>query len=372
MTGSANAVASGQKSAMVSFSFFPPEFNTELIYTARGTGQLSPAASAWGALGAGLSSAADSFRPAISALITNWPGSSVIEIAGVVAQYASWLNATVAQIAQVTAKAKAAAAALETAFAMTVPPLVIEANRAWFRKLAKANLLGQDSLAVAATEAHYLEMWAQDAAAMNGYMAAWRDVVRTSAYGVATATTDSAGETLSTENDPDVGNQLASFTNSNSEMRWALGSLIALAAPPGNCGQSVSPESAQASEAVSAADTAERLAMYPISTLAQAPQICETGAAVVPTGDALVNRSGHLKSRNVQLIADRAARHQHARRSVVSAHMGGAMSFDGLSVPSVWRATVAGLHLANTALETTKSGPKHRRQVEHAVASTER
>jgi PPE-repeat protein len=31
------------------------------------------------------------------------------------------------------------------------------------------NFLGQNTPAIAATEAHYAEMWAQDAAAMYGY-----------------------------------------------------------------------------------------------------------------------------------------------------------------------------------------------------------
>ena len=52
---------------------------------------------------------------------------------------------------------------------MTVPPPVIAANRAQLASLVATNFLGQNTPAIAATEAHYGEMWAQDAAAMYGY-----------------------------------------------------------------------------------------------------------------------------------------------------------------------------------------------------------
>ncbi|ORA06160.1 PPE family protein, partial [Mycobacterium arosiense] len=63
----------------------------------------------------------------------------------------------------------AAAAAFEAAFAMTVPPPVIAANRVLLANLIATNFFGQNTPAIAATEAQYMEMWAQDAAAMYGY-----------------------------------------------------------------------------------------------------------------------------------------------------------------------------------------------------------
>jgi PPE-repeat protein len=50
-----------------------------------------------------------------------------------------------------------------------VPPPVIAANRTALAALVATNILGQNTPAIAATEAHYGEMWAQDAAAMYGY-----------------------------------------------------------------------------------------------------------------------------------------------------------------------------------------------------------
>ena len=67
------------------------------------------------------------------------------------------------------APARAAAAAYEAAFTMTVPPAVVAANRAQLMALIATNFLGQNTPAIAATEAQYGEMWAQDAAAMYSY-----------------------------------------------------------------------------------------------------------------------------------------------------------------------------------------------------------
>ena len=52
---------------------------------------------------------------------------------------------------------------------MTVPPPVIAANRVLLATLVATNFFGQNTPAIAATEAQYMEMWAQDAAAMTGY-----------------------------------------------------------------------------------------------------------------------------------------------------------------------------------------------------------
>ncbi len=54
---------------------------------------------------------------------------------------------------------------------MTVPPPLIAANRAQLMALIATNFLGQNTPAIAATEAQYTEMWVQDAIAMYGYAA---------------------------------------------------------------------------------------------------------------------------------------------------------------------------------------------------------
>ena len=46
---------------------------------------------------------------------------------------------------------------------------MIAANRVLLATLVATNFFGQNTPAIAATEAQYMEMWAQDAAAMYGY-----------------------------------------------------------------------------------------------------------------------------------------------------------------------------------------------------------
>jgi PPE-repeat protein len=86
--------------------------------------------------------------------------------------YVSWMSATAGQAEATGAQAMAAVAAYEAAFAMTVPPPVIAANRALLMALVATNFFGQNTPAIMATEAQYMEMWAQDAAAMYGYQGA--------------------------------------------------------------------------------------------------------------------------------------------------------------------------------------------------------
>ena len=77
--------------------------------------------------------------------------------------------------------------AYETAFAMTVPPPMVAANRAQLMTLIATNIFGQNTPAIMATEAEYSEMWAQDATAMYSYAA---NSASASAFAVHLATTD--------------------------------------------------------------------------------------------------------------------------------------------------------------------------------------
>ncbi|MCW2663403.1 MAG: hypothetical protein JWP83_4555 [Mycobacterium sp.] len=92
-------------------------------------------------------------------------------MAAAVTPYISWMAATAGQCEQAAAQATAAAAAFETAYAMTVPPPLIAANRAQLVALIATNIFGQNTPAIMATEAEYSEMWAQDATAMYNYAA---------------------------------------------------------------------------------------------------------------------------------------------------------------------------------------------------------
>jgi PPE-repeat protein len=57
----------------------------------------------------------------------------------------TWLSATGDQAQQAAAQASAAASAHESAFAATVPPPIIEANRSLLAALVATNVLGQNT-----------------------------------------------------------------------------------------------------------------------------------------------------------------------------------------------------------------------------------
>ncbi|BBZ12469.1 hypothetical protein MBRA_26640 [Mycobacterium branderi] len=90
-------------------------------------------------------------------------------MAAAAAPYVTWLQTTAAQAEETAVQAKAAVAAYQEAYVSTVPPQLIAANRSRLMTLVAKNVFGQYTAAIAATEAQYAEMWAQDAAAMYGY-----------------------------------------------------------------------------------------------------------------------------------------------------------------------------------------------------------
>jgi PPE-repeat protein len=154
------------------FAMLPPEINSGRMYAGPGSGPLLTAAAAWEGLAAELSAAADSYQSVVAALATGpWLGPASTSMVAAVTPYVAWMRTAAAQAEQTTIQARTAAAAYETAFAATVPPPVIAANRAQLMALIATNLLGQNTPAIAATEAQYTEMWAQDAAAMYSYAA---------------------------------------------------------------------------------------------------------------------------------------------------------------------------------------------------------
>jgi PPE-repeat protein len=152
------------------FGALPPEINSARMYLGPGSGSMMAAASAWNALAAELGSAATSYQNVITQLTgEEWLGPASAAMAEAATPYVAWMNTTAAQAEEAATGAQTAAAAFETAFAATVPPPLIAANRAQLASLVSTNFLGQNTAAIAATEAQYSEMWAQDAAAMYSY-----------------------------------------------------------------------------------------------------------------------------------------------------------------------------------------------------------
>ena len=155
---------------MVDFATLPPETNSARLYVGPGSAPMLAAASAWNGLAAELCLAAVSYGTVLTTLTSDdWHGPASASMAAAAAPALAWLSTTASQAEQTAAQAEAAAAAYEAAVAATVPPSVITANRAQLAGLLASNILGQNTPAIAATEAQYAEMWAQDATAMYGY-----------------------------------------------------------------------------------------------------------------------------------------------------------------------------------------------------------
>jgi PPE-repeat protein len=155
---------------MLDFAALPPEVNSAKMYAGAGSGSLLAAAAAWNAIAAEIRSAATNYESVIKSLISDgWLGPSSAKMAAAIAPYLEWLNTTAAHAEQAGAQANAAAAAYEAAFAATVPPPVVAANRKLLANLVAGNIFGQNTAAIAATDAQYGEMWAQDASAMASY-----------------------------------------------------------------------------------------------------------------------------------------------------------------------------------------------------------
>lgn len=154
------------------FGALPPEVNSTRMYTGAGAAPMMAAAAAFSNLADELSTTAAATQSAIANLTgEEWMGPSAAAMVTAVQPYVQWMHTTAGQLQQAAAQAMASAAAYETAFAMTVPPALVAANRAQLAALIASNVLGQNAAAIAATEAQYGEMWAQDAAAMYGYAA---------------------------------------------------------------------------------------------------------------------------------------------------------------------------------------------------------
>ncbi len=154
------------------FVFFPPEINSALIFGGPGAGPLFEAASAWDGLAVELSSSASSFNTVVSDLAGGvWMGPSSMSMTAAAAPYVQWLIIAAAQAEVAALQARMAALAFEGALAATVPLPEVLANRARLLVLVATNFLGLNTAAIAQTELEYVEMWAQDVAAMLGYHA---------------------------------------------------------------------------------------------------------------------------------------------------------------------------------------------------------
>ena len=155
------------------YAAVPPEINSGRMYSGPGSTPLLAAAMAWNLLANDLHSAAAGYRDQIADLVADaWRGQAANSMNAAAATHVTWLVTTAAQAQSTAEQARAAAEAYDAAFCSTVPPVMITANRSQLTSLVATNVLGQNASAIAATEAQYAEMWAQDATTMYEYAVA--------------------------------------------------------------------------------------------------------------------------------------------------------------------------------------------------------
>jgi PPE-repeat protein len=311
------------------FGALPPEINSALMYAGPGPGTMLAAVTAWDQLAMELQSAATYYQSVVSQLTAGtWRGPSSVSMAGAAAPQIGWLNAAGAQAEQTAGQARAAVSAYETAFAMTVPPPVIAANRAQLMTLVATNLLGQNTPTIVATEAHYAEMWAQDAAAMYGYAGTSAAAARLSPFAEPPQTVNPAGPTsqavaVAQAAGPSVATDVEEAMPQLSSLPTAL---QALASP---LAEDPLLELDYLLGAISVGTSSTSITgsltgiMASLSTQAQL-----VGAGSASVGAALANSAGGGALSSAQLAA-------------VSATVGRATPLGPLSVPQSWAANAA-------------------------------
>ncbi|MGB3474990.1 MAG: PPE family protein [Mycobacterium sp.] len=209
------------------FGALPPEIVSAWMYSGAGSGPLMSAASAWGSLAAELEASAASAHLVISELAGGeWTGPASAAMTSAVSPYLSWLHTTSTAAYQASSQAMASAGAFEAARVAVVSPAIIAANRAQLAALVASNFLGVNTPAILATEAHYLEMWAQDTLAMFGYSTASSSAAALTPMTPAPQTTNPVGAALATAGSATGGLQ-QELTQGLASLQGALQSLIA-------------------------------------------------------------------------------------------------------------------------------------------------
>jgi PPE-repeat protein len=280
---------------MADFAALPPEINSGLMYAGPGAGPMMAAGAAWNALADDLYLSAVAYATAVSDLTSTWLGPSSLLMASAAATYVSWITATATQAELTASQAIAAVAAYEAAFMMTVPPPVIAANRALLLALVATNFFGQNTPAIMATEALYVEMWVQDAVAMFGYAGASSAASTLTPFttpvestnpsgltGLAAAVTQAAGTSAGT------GAQTVSPLSS-AAMPGALQGLVSTMA---SSSSSTSPVSSATSVTSSTSATAATAGTSVVSGAAASASMATSGVSLLGSVSPLMNSLG--------------------------------------------------------------------------------
>lgn len=179
---------------MIDYAMLPPEVNSGRLYAGPGSTPMMTVASAWRGLAAEISSALTSTETTLSQLVDEeWMGPASASMTAAAQPYLAWMTDTATKAEQAATQATAAAAAFEAAHAATPPPAVIAANRAQQKQLVATNVVGQNSAAIMASDAQYLQMWAQAANVMYSYAASSAEASKVTPFNEPNQTTNPDG-----------------------------------------------------------------------------------------------------------------------------------------------------------------------------------
>jgi PPE-repeat protein len=354
------------------FGALPPEINSGRMYTGPGCGSMLAAAAAWDGLAADLHSTAASYQSVIWDLTgAAWQGPASVAMTAAAAPYVSWLTTTAALCEETAAQARAAAAAYEAAFAMTVPPPMIAANRAQLMALVATNFLGQNTPAIMATEAHYGEMWAQDAAAMYGYAGNSAAASTLTPFTPPTPTTNPAGLAGQAAA---VANAAATSVGAGSQTIMSTGSQLLSAVPNALQGLAL-PLPAGAASLASFSQLLSLLSPVNLAVSSASTAITSTGmsgsyaglgyaAHYDPDGasklDAILQRLGAVPGGSgtgaLASVSSAGPGAGSGAAPVLSAGLGRASSIGALSVPPSWATAAPPIRRVAVASPNTLPG----------------
>ena len=368
----------------MSFMFFPPEINSGLMYSGAGSGPLMAAASAWGELAADLEATATSYQTVLAQLTgTTWLGPTSARVAAATAPFVAWLQGTSAQAAQTSAQASLAAAAYEGAFTATVPPAVVAANRSLLAALVATNFLGQNTPAIAATEALYMEMWFQDGLTMDTYAVTSQQAVvlpqqtpapNTSDGGIsadtaaaAQSTTNSASgigslgnlESLLTSGIGSWGTDLESLLTSGlTNVLGDLGVPTSLSSPIVSALTSTGLGSATSSLLpIQGAYYATMFASMPAKMLISMSNSMSASQAMQAGNQAMLADVSSLVDGKMKAMLASISGQMRGFGSTISAQLASAHRLGGLSVPNGWASSAPEMVRAAPVLPATSISP---------------
>lgn len=345
------------------FGALPPEINSGRMYFGPGCGSMLAAAAAWDGLAEDLHFTAGSYQSVIWDLTgAAWLGPSSASMAAAVAPYIEWLTTTAALCEQTASNARAAAAAYEAAFAMAVPPAMIAANRVQLMALIATNILGQNTPAIAATEAAYGEMWAQDAGAMYEYAAASAAASALPPFTSPPATTNPAGVAGQAAA---VAHASATSAGTGTQTIMSTGSQLLSAVPNALQGLALPlPAAAQLLSLLSPVNLTVASASTAITSTGMAGSYAGLGYAVHydPEGaskmDAILERLGAVPGGSGVLASSGSADlgAGSGAAPALSAGLGRASSIGALSVPPSWAAVTPPIRQVAVAWPNTLPG----------------